>query len=86
MEPPEVQKALIRLLQISGADNDIIIGILLLLAKSEKAQEDLLLWLDEFNSERKVLSREEQGEINRKSVMLHDSLPKDQQTALPIEE
>ena len=85
MDLTEEQEALIGLLKLSGADKDMIIGTILMLHKSQKATEDLLLWVYDRNPEKKELSPGELADIIRETIRIHDSLPKELQTAERLE-
>lgn len=64
----EAQKLLMQFLKISGADQDMAVGTLLMLDDNPEATEDLLLWLDEFNPERKELNGEQLSQIIEKTL------------------
>ena len=61
-------------------------AIVLLLLKSETAMEDLMLWIQERNPELKKMSPEQLAEIMEQAVTLHDTLPKELQTAEALTE
>lgn len=85
MELTEEQKALIGLLKLSGADKDMIIGTILMLHNSPKATEVLLLWIYDRNPGKKELSPGELADIIRETIRIHDSLPKELQTATRLD-
>ena len=68
----EEQIVLIEFLRLSGADKDMMIGTTLILDEYPKATKELLLWLDKFNPERKVLTTEELTQIIWKTKELLD--------------
>ena len=68
MKVTEAQRLLLWLLKLSGADQDMAVGTLLMLDDNPEATEDLLLWLDEFNPERKELNGEQLSQIIEKTL------------------
>ncbi len=66
----EAQKLLIDLLKISGAEKDLVVGVVLSLDEYPEATENFLLWLDEFNPERRKLTGEELSTVLEKMVEL----------------